>query len=60
MQQNPVRPQLAVLEWENSSDAAALTPSALYNKWKDHEYFAAGFSKVKENLEQRDIHIAGL
>ena len=60
MQQNPVRPQLAVLEWENSSDAAALIPSALYNKWKDHEYFAAEFSKVKENLEQHDIHIAGL
>ena len=60
MQQNPVRPQLAVLEWENSSDAAALIPSALYNKWKDHEHFAAEFNQVKQNLEKHEIYIAGL
>ena len=60
MQQSPVRPQLAVLEWANSSDASALIPSHLYNKWKDHESFAEEFGNMKDNLAQHGIYVSQL
>ena len=61
MQQNPVRPQLAALEWENSTDGTtALIPSALNSKWNNHEHFAIEFQKVKETLAKHDILVAGV